>query len=439
MELDDVKHAEDTLMGCAILDPSTMDLVGDGLQVGDWVTDGYAQAWAALRDFRDSGGPVADVASVVSLFRSQGILDRLGGVQTVARWSKAIPGSELFHAGILRRYGQSRRLAEIAKTISEQVENGEDPGNIALWADCQLDAISRDQTTDLLTMHEAATAAVDRMKRAAELERSIAISTGLQSLDASIGGFFPGEMVVVAARPSVGKTAFATQIAMQAGSAGESVLMLSLEMKAHELAVRQLSRITGLAVAELRAATLLPDDWNKVGDAVESLRDVDVSLLYSRNATTAKVRAASRLKRAAGGVSLVVVDYIGLMKSNDPRKPRWEQISEISAALKDLAMELEVPVVVLSQLNRMADKERPMLSHLRDSGSIEQDADVVLLLHRETKGSREATIDVAKNRQGVTGPVELRFDPSSTTFSDMGAKDMANYEHEFDDYSGSPF
>jgi replicative DNA helicase len=205
-------------------------------------------------------------------------------------------------------------------------------------------------------------------------------------------------------------------------------------MKGYELAMRLLAKETGISMAELRAAAITDIDRDKVAESVESIKQVDLSLLYSRNVTVSKIRAAARLKRGMGGLSMVVVDYLGLIKANDPRRPRYEQISEASAELKDLAMELEVPVIVLCQLNREADKGQPMLSHLRDSGAIEQDADVVILLNRENKASTEATLDVAKNRQGSTGCVEVNFDPGTTTFKDKGARDMPNYEPSFSDY-----
>ena len=437
MNIDDIKHSEDTLLGCAILNPATIDLVGDAITKKDWLTPGYAEIWAAFKDFRESGGPLTDVTAVIRMLERSNLLDRVGGRQTAARWASAIPGSESYHAGVLRRSGHARRLKTVAAEMLERIDADEEPASIALWTDCQLDSITHDNATDIQTIGEAAADAVRRIADAAKRQRTTALATGLVSLDDAVGGgFFPGEMIVVAARPSVGKTAFATQAAMHIGQS-DPVLMLSLEMKAHELAMRQLAKLTGISMAELRGATVARQDWQTLEQAAESLHDVRVSLLYSRSATPTKLRAAARLARSSSGVSCVVVDYIGLMKASDPRKARWEQISEISASLKDLAMELDVPVVVLSQLNRMADKERPMLSHLRDSGSIEQDADVVLLLHRETKSSTDAVIDVAKNRQGATGPIEYKFDPMTTTFKDLGVKDMANYERAFDDYATS--
>lgn len=432
---EDIIDSEVSILGSAVIDPSVIDIVGESLLRSDWQTESHGRAWELMRDFRASGGPVNDLRQLMRLFTQAGILDALGGQQGIAEWSGAIPGNVEFHCKVVRRAAQMRHLGRMKEQLDQKIQADSDPAVIAGWLDSQLDAVTGERGIGLQTIGESAEEALGRIDKAMKLKQTTGISTGLRSLDGMVGGLFGGDMVIIAARPSVGKTALATQICVEVARNHGPVLLASLEMKGYELAMRLLAKETGISMAELRAAAITDIDRDKVAESVETIKQVDLSLLYSRSVTVSKIRAAARLKRGMdGGLSMVVVDYLGLIKANDPRRPRYEQISEASAELKDLAMELEVPVIVLCQLNREADKGTAMLSHLRDSGAIEQDADVVILLNRESKASTDATLDVAKNRQGGTGLVEVNFDPGTTTFRDKGARDMPNYEPSFSDY-----
>ena len=433
--LQDVIDSEIAVLGSAVLDPSLIDVVGESIQREDWTTEAHGRAWRIMSDFRAAGGPVNDVRQLVRVFTQHGLLDALGGQQGLAEWARAIPGNLEFHLGVIRKAAQTRHLKGLVGKIEERLSAGGDPAAIATWIDSQLDAVTGERGIGLQTIGESATEALARIDKAMKLQSAAGISTGISELDKTVGGLFGGDLVIIAARPSVGKTALATQVSVEVAKASGPVLLASLEMKGHELAMRLIAKETGISMSELRSAAITSQDRQRVAEAAESIGGVDISLLYSRNVTVAKIRAAARLKRGSGGLAMVVVDYLGLVKPSDPRRPRHEQIAEASAGLKDLAMELEVPVVVLSQLNREADKGAPMLSHLRDSGAVEQDADIVMLLHRESKASKEATVDVAKNRQGATGLVTLNFDPSTTTFSNQTTRDDPNYHEEFDDWS----
>lgn len=241
--------------------------------------------------------------------------------------------------------------------------------------------------------------------------------SGFEALDSSAGGWMSGELVILAARPGVGKTTFAMQVAAHNAARERRVLFVSLEMRDRELVARMLSGDPGVDSRRLRAGRLGTADIDKLRAAADDIRDLPVRVWAPPSATLARIRGVAKREVAFGGLSLLVVDYIGLIRpaAGDTKRPRFEQVGEVSAGLKSLAKELDVPVLALCQLNREADGTEPRLSNLRDSGSIEQDADVVLFLHRETTATK---LIVAKHRHGETGSVALRFDGSTTRFSE---------------------
>jgi len=197
------------------------------------------------------------------------------------------------------------------------------------------------------------------------------------------------------------------------------VLFVSLEMTSHDIALRAVAGHTGIDGRELRAGRVTREERAAARSYAESIETLPLFLWSARAATVAKIRAGVRVQRATHGVSLLVVDYLGLVYSQDRRKARWEQITEVSNDLKSLALELDLPVLALCQLSREAEKAPPRLDHLRDAGAIEQDADVVMLLHRESRSANAATIDIAKARNGVTGCVNVGWDASELAFTDI--------------------
>ena len=433
----EILEAEFSLVASVILDPRTIDKVGDRIQPEDFGLKAHAKAWQALCDFKAAGGPCGDVRQVLAMFSRLRIIDDLGGAKRLQDIQTAFPHNATYYANLVLEGSQWRKMDRLVSDIRHRLESSVKPAEVAGWAKMKLEGIVGGETGVLQTIGDAANEALDGILKARAAGGGNAVKTGLTTFDTHFGGMAKGELVLLAARPSIGKTALAVQLAMYAAEHHGGVMLASLEMKGRDLALRMMAKDTNISVRDLRSGQVIDSDVELLNQCVTQLKATDVNLLASRSVTPEKIRAAARLQANTTGLGLVVVDYIGLVKSVDPKKPTYERVSETCAAMKDLALELDVPVLCLSQLNRVAEKEKPGIHHLRDSGNLEQDADVIWLLHRETRSSKEATIQVAKARQGATGEHQLAFEPATTTFSEFGASDMPNYEPAFTDYEAN--
>lgn len=256
------------------------------------------------------------------------------------------------------------------------------------------------------------------------------ITSGYPSLDKMISGFNPSDLIIIAARPSMGKTAFALNTAFNAAKAGKSILIFSLEMSSSQILQRLLSIKSGIGIQKIRNGFLNDDDWKKLGNASNFLGNFHINIADIPNITVMEMRAAARRMKAAGKLDMIIIDYLQLIKGSNLRiENRQQEISEISRSLKGLARELDVPVIALSQLSRAVEQRadrRPMLSDLRDSGAIEQDADIVAFLYRDgyynekndiTKGDTE--IIIGKQRNGPVGTVKLKFISELAKFAEV--------------------
>jgi len=255
------------------------------------------------------------------------------------------------------------------------------------------------------------------------------LATGFRDLDRKLGGLQPANLVIVAARPAMGKSALAANIATNVALEGGTVAMFSLEMSREEIVQRLLCSIGRVDSMKLRTGQLGPQLWQKVVHAASKMYQVPVYIDDSGQLTVTDIRAKSRRLKRAHGLDLVIVDYLQLMQGSN-RENRQQEIAEISRSLKNLARELEVPVIAVSQLNRgleSREDKRPRLGDLRESGAIEQDSDLVMFIYRheyyhpeaqETKGLAE--VIVAKHRSGSTGKVDMTFLPEFTLFADLG-------------------
>lgn len=256
------------------------------------------------------------------------------------------------------------------------------------------------------------------------------ITSGYPSLDKMISGFNPSDLIIIAARPSMGKTAFALNTAFNAAKAGKSILIFSLEMSSSQILQRLLSIKSGIGIQKIRNGFLNDDDWKKLVNASNFLGNFHINIADIPNITVMEMRAAARRMKAAGKLDMIIIDYLQLIKGSNLRiENRQQEISEISRSLKGLARELDVPVIALSQLSRAVEQRadrRPMLSDLRDSGAIEQDADIVAFLYRDgyynekndiTKGDTE--IIIGKQRNGPVGTVKLKFISELAKFAEV--------------------
>jgi replicative DNA helicase len=259
---------------------------------------------------------------------------------------------------------------------------------------------------------------------------SAGIPTGISSFDADMGGLFPGELTILAARPGVGKTSFALQVAAHNAESGRLVYFASLEMSAAELSIRLACGESGVSNRLVRIGKFGADDSQRLSEALRKQAKVALEIHDRSALTVASIRREIR-KRKKRGLALAIVDYLQLVTPDDRRLPREQQVARMVRQLKETAREYEIPILCLCQLNRQADgDETPRLSHLRESGAIEQDADVVLFLSKhEPKGgeTHNAILIVAKNRNGETGPLRLDWDGGRTRFSVPGHSEFAEY------------
>lgn len=410
MRDDRVTHHERALVGLSLIDPSTIDRLEIDLAGYTFADPDCNIIWPVLIELRRKGFPLADEKSLAVELRPYGITIS----HLVRLYSDAgFRGQDTFHASVLvdrmrfirlerfqHRLGQviadqSLEVEEVEAWAAEELSSLQSHGSHSHGSDTQLGAI----------MSQVADICDDTTARK--------IETGIPPLDRAIGGFRDGQLIILAARPSVGKSALASQIAVNVAKNLGRVLFISLEMSGHELAARTIAFETGMAMGAVLDGTIDPSQRAQVQALAKQYGKFPMHI-EDRSSLTMR-RLASLVKRYASKerLSLIVVDYLGLLEGENKQSLR-ESTEQISKALKQLAKSEKVPILALSQLNRESEKGEsaiavPTLSQLRNSGSLEQDADIVLLLHRESRTAKNATLLVAKGRNVRTGKLSLEY------------------------------
>jgi len=426
------------VLGAALLSRDAIGVVGElGLTVRDFYSPAHQNVFDAALSLYSSSGPV-DVVTVADELRRNGLLDEIGGIERLNELQDATPsvsGAE-HYARIVMDTALLRRLIHTAGEITD-IAFGEPDDVIKAvdLAESKMFQVAEDRAVDStreiqILLNEA----MDQLEENYERGDSITgVATGYDDLDDLLSGLQPSTLNIVGARPAVGKTAFGLGLATHiAKHDGRPVLVFSLEMGHAELTQRILSSEAKVDSSKLRTGKLSESDWSKIGLAVGRL-EVPLFLDDNPQVSVMEIRSkARRIKSQNGGLAAIVIDYLQLMSGHGRPENRQLEVSEISRNLKVLARELEVPIVALSQLSRgleaRSDK-RPMLADLRESGSLEQDADVVMFLYRDEvynpdspdKGSAE--VIVAKHRSGPTGTKRLVYLGQYTRF-DNAARSM---------------
>lgn len=440
-------EVERSLLAGVLLDPSTLDRVC-AITTGSQFADGaLGRVFDITADLYAGGIPVADVTVLVPELRKaagqtagKSALEDIGGHAGLAGLLRDVPdaGHVDYHAREVRRLHECRRLRELAGRVAEQAsEPDADPAAITAMIDAASQSVAADTSASVVSLADAMANLADRLEVDRERNTIGGITTGLDTLDAMTGGLLGGEFYVGGARTSVGKTAFGMGVALNAAEAGARVLVASLEMQELQLAQRIAASRLGLSLIDQRSGDVTTADIGRVRSFAAECRSVPLSITAARRSGMRQLRGIARATRAAGGLDLLLVDYLQLIAPSDPRKSTYEQVTETSGALKSLAMELDVPVIALAQLNRQGENEKPRLSHLRDSGAIEQDADSVWLLHRPSREAAEASLIVAKQRQGKVGEIPLRFNGERCEFTEPPIEAHPNFADEFADFSES--
>jgi len=421
--------AEMAVLGSLLLRPEVFDEVTLLLDVDDFCNDAHQTLYRHILEKHDAGRPI-DMRLLISSLKQSGDFELIGGESFVAEIARAVPTAAFAAAyakDVLKCAGHRKIIEAGADAVGNGFDETLDPSYVAAMAIERFEGIIDSGQTNGTV--DASTALDAAMKLARDRQaggRGAGLKTGLVDFDRRIGGLFAGELVILAARPGMGKTSMALQIASHAAGADRPVLFASLEMSAGELGLRMACARAGVDSSRVRNGTLSDSDLSALEAAADELRETALHIEDAPSLAVSDIRHAARRMKKKGGLELVVVDYLTRLRPTDPRAARYLQVGQMSSQLKELARELDLPVLCLAQLNRESESSSdhvPRLAHLRESGDVEQDADVVMLLHRPEVFKREdpdlrgkAQLIVAKNRNGPIADFNLLWDAPSTTF-----------------------
>jgi replicative DNA helicase len=439
-------EAESSVLGGLLLDNSAWDRIGDTLHEGDFYRYEHRQIFSSLHALINGGRP-ADVITVFEHLQGVGKAEEVGGLAYLNALAQYVPSASNIrrYAEIVRERSILRKLVSVSDEIATQAFNpqGKQVSQILDEAEQKVFNIGEEGSRmrqGFQAMDTLVVSLMDRVQEMADNPNDITgVPTGFYDFDRMTSGFQPGDLVVLAARPSMGKTALAINIAEHVALHEQlPVAVFSMEMGASQLAVRIVGSIGRIDQTHLRTGKLTDEEWPRLTEAIERLRDVSLHIDETPGLNTSELRAnARRLARQCGKMGLIVVDYLQLMSgSSSDSDNRATELGEISRGLKMLAKELQCPVLALSQLNRSVETrtdKRPMMSDLRESGAIEQDADVIMFIYRDdyyNKDSKEpgvAEVIIAKQRNGPTGTVKLTFLKHITKFESYAASSNGDY------------
>ena len=430
------QEAESSVLGGLLLDNNSWDKVGDLLVEADFYRYEHRLVFASITSLVNANRP-ADVITVFEQMQSQGKAEEVGGLAYLNSLAQYVPSSSNIrrYAEIVRERSILRKLVSVSDEIATSAlnTNGRPVTHILDEAEQKIFSIGEEGSRmrqGFQSMDKLVVQLLDRVEEMSQNPNDITgVPTGFFDLDRMTSGMQAGDLIVLAARPSMGKTALAINIAEHVALQEDlPVAVFSMEMGASQLAIRIVGSIGRIDQGRLRTGKLIDDEWPRLSDAIERLKTVSLSIDETPGLTTSELRAsARRLARSCGKLGLVVVDYLQLMSGSGggDGENRATELGEISRGLKMLAKELQCPVIALSQLNRGVEQrtdKRPMMSDLRESGAIEQDADVIMFIYRDdyyNKDSKEpgvAEIIIAKQRNGPTGTVKLTFLKPITKF-----------------------
>lgn len=444
--------AEMCVLGSILIDPNACDDVALTLRADDFYDDANRKLYEHMSAMHDSGRKI-DSTLLVEKLKMAGDFETIGGTQYLAQIAKAVPHAAhaIYYANIVREKATYRSLIDASTEIlREAYEQNQEAKQLLSQAEQKIFGIldgrgSNNASTIKDILHEA----MDRIDARMKGEHTLgAVDSGFTDLDALLGGLHNSELLILAARPSMGKTAFAMNIAEHVSIHQQvPTLFVSLEMSSIELADRMLCSVAQVNGHRLRNGTISHEDKARLVEKAAEVSHAPLFVDDSPSRTVTEIAAAARrIKRSQSRLGLVVIDYLQLIEPDNQKDPRQEQVAKIARRLKGLARELEVPVLCLAQLNRQAEDSKdhvPKLSHLRESGAIEQDADVVMFVHREEYYRRgedrdqvagQAEIIIAKQRNGPVGNIELIWRKEYTRFDDKAPDRL----QVFDDFNSGP-
>ena len=426
-------EAEQSVLGSMILDHEAVIVASEILRPEDFYRPDHEQIYAAIIELYTSGNPI-DLITIQDKLVQKGVLEQVGGLGYIAELASSVPTSAHIkqYAKIVEEKATLRRLIKASNEIAAKSYEGEEPiDSIMSFAEKQVfDILQNKSTEDFTGIDEIVITSIDKIEEAHQSRGGITgIETGFIDLDQRTAGLQPSDLVLVAARPSMGKTAFALNIIQTAGIKNKkSVAVFSLEMSKDQLVSRMLCAEAMVDSQKARTGMLEKEDWDKLARSIPNIADSKIYIDDTAGINVMEMRAKCRRLKMEKGLDLIMIDYLQLLSGSGKNDSRQQEISDISRSLKALAREMNAPVIALSQLSRACETRtdhRPMLSDLRESGAIEQDADVVMFLYRDeyyhpdTDKKNVGEVIIAKQRNGPTGTVELVWLGQYTKFANM--------------------
>jgi len=441
--------AERSVIGAVLQDTGAATLAFETLMPEDFYSAEHKEIFGAMRELHISGSPI-DVMTLSNELSRRGTLDGIGGAAYLLEAIRFVPttANTRTYIEIVQEKATLRKLIAASQEITRQCYAQSDPVQDVLRnAERQIfDIVMRRSGAEtLMPLQKVLLSTFDRIGQQSLLKgRLSGVPTGLYDLDRMLTGLHGGELVLVGARPAMGKTSMALGVAQFAATKGKRcVAIFSLEMPAEQIGMRLLCSEAGVNMQRVRNGMLSDEEWVKLGDSINDLSSCRMYVDDSSGLSPSQLRSRCRRLMMEQGLDLIIIDYLGLMTTDKRVENRQLEVSEISRQLKSIALELKIPVLACAQLSRAPsnrDNKRPLLSDLRDSGSIEQDADVVMFLHREgyyaTAGGPEdgpkpddnqGEIIVAKQRNGPIGTVEVEWQAEFARYTNKPGTVVAMY------------
>lgn len=431
--------AEQSVLGGMMLSKDAIADVVEQIKGLDFYRPAHEVIYDAILDLYGRGEP-ADAVTVAAELTKRGEIGRIGGAPYLHTLISMVPtaANAGYYARIVRERAVLRRLVEAGTRIVQlgYATDGGDVDDIVNNAQAEVYAVTEQRTSeDYLPIADIINGTMEEIEAAGSRgDGMVGVPTGFIELDKLTNGLHPGQMIVLAARPAIGKSTLGIDIVRSASIKHQMTsVIFSLEMSRNEITMRMLAAEARVPLQNMRKGTMRDDDWQKLASTMGRMSQAPLFIDDSPNMSLMEIRAKCRRLKQRHNLKLVVIDYLQLMSSGKRVESRQQEVSEFSRALKLLAKELEVPVIAISQLNRGAEQrtdKRPQMSDLRESGSIEQDADIVILLHREDAYEREsprageADLIVAKHRNGPTDTIVVAFQGQYARFVDMAPVGM---------------
>jgi len=428
-------EAEQSVLGAAFISKNALQKVCEDLISESFYIDSHAKIFETLKELYTDNVAV-DITTVTNKLKDKKLLKQVGDVDYLLEIVNSVPTASNieYYINIVTEKAIRRSLIDTATAIVSDAYLGDESINEALdTAERKiLNVVKNRKTSEFKAIQEALTKAQSDLEKLSESGSDITgVASGFYDLDRITTGFHENELIILAARPGMGKTAIVLNMAVNvATTTKKNVAIFNLEMSAEQLALRMISAAGQIDSYKLRTGKLEHNDWKRVNEAISQLADTNIKIDDTPGITIGEIRAkCRRLATDEAGLALVVIDYLQLVSStNKYAGNRQQEVAEISRALKTLSLELSVPIIACAQLSRAVEgreDKRPLMSDLRESGSIEQDADIVAFLYRDDYYNKEAKMDdnnsvvefiIGKNRNGPTNTVELLFKKNTSTF-----------------------